>query len=82
MKTEDLKKLKSDRVVDTRGTACHGSLQAVKQAIADVPDGGIMEILSSDEGTKSEVPGWAVESGYQYLGNFEESGYFTIYVKK
>jgi tRNA 2-thiouridine synthesizing protein A len=82
MTTEELKKLKADKVVDARGTACPGPLLAVKQAIADVPDGGIMEILSSDEGTKKDVPRWAEKRGYQYLGDFEESGYFTIYLKK
>jgi TusA-related sulfurtransferase len=41
-----------------------------------------MEILSSDEGTKKDVPRWADKRGYIYLGDFEESGYFTIYLKK
>jgi TusA-related sulfurtransferase len=82
MTKEELKQLKVDKVVDARGTACPGPLLAVKQAIADVPDGGIMEILSSDEGTKRDVPRWARKKGYEYLGDYEESGYFTIYLKK
>ena len=82
MTPEELKNLKSDKVVDARGTACPGPLLAVKQAIADVPPGGIMEILSSDAGTKRDVPRWAKKKGYEYLGDYEESGYFTIYLKK
>jgi tRNA 2-thiouridine synthesizing protein A len=82
MTKEELKTLNVDKVVDARGTACPGPLLAVKQAIADVPDGGIMEILSSDEGTKRDVPRWATKKGYEYLGDFEESGYFTMYLKK
>ena len=82
MTKEELKTLNVDKVVDARGTACPGPLLAVKQAIADVPDGGIMEILSSDEGTKRDVPRWATNKGYEYLGDFEESGYFTMYLKK
>ncbi len=82
MTAEELKNLKVDKVVDARGTACPGPLLAVKQAIADVPPGGIMEILSSDAGTKRDVPRWAKKKGYEYLGDYEESGYFTIYLKK
>ena len=82
MTKEELKTLNVDKVVDARGTACPGPLLAVKQAIADLPDGGIMEILSSDEGTKRDVPRWATKKGYEYLGDFEESGYFTMYLKK
>ena len=82
MTTEELKQIKPDKVVDARGTACPGPLLAVKQAISEVPDGGIMEILSSDAGTKRDVPRWAKKKGYDYLGDFEESGYFTMYLKK
>ncbi|MBS3806073.1 MAG: sulfurtransferase TusA family protein [Bacteroidales bacterium] len=82
MTTEELKALESHKVVDSRGTACPGPLLAVKQAIADVPSGGIMEILSSDAGTKRDVPRWAKKQGHEYLGDFEEAGYFTLYLKK
>lgn len=80
--TEDLKSIEADKVVDARGTACPGPLLAVKQAIADIPDGGIMEIMSSDAGTKRDVPRWANKKGYEYLGDYEESGYFVMYLKK
>jgi len=80
--TEDLKSIEADKVVDARGTACPGPLLAVKQAIADISDGGIMQIMSSDAGTKRDVPRWANKKGYEYLGDYEESGYFVMYLKK
>lgn len=82
MTNEDLKEITPDKIVDARGTACPGPLLAVKQAIADVPPGGIMQILSTDVGTKRDVPRWANKIGYDYLGDFEEAGYFTMYLKK
>ncbi len=82
MTTEELKAINADKVVDARGTACPGPLLAVKQAIADVPSGGIMEIMSSDAGTKRDVPRWANKKGYEYLGDYEELGYFVMYMKK
>jgi len=82
MITEELEKIQIDKLVDARGTACPGPLLAAKKAIGEIQSGQIMEILSSDEGTKSDVPKWAMKKGHEYLGTIEESGYFKIYMRK
>ena len=82
MTTEELKAITPDKVVDSRGTACPGPLLAVKQAIADVDSGEIMQVLSSDAGTKRDIPRWCTKQGHEYLGDFEEAGFFTLYLKK
>ena len=82
MTTEELKNVEVAKSVDSRGTACPGPLLAAKKAIGEVPEGGIMEVLSSDEGTKKDVPKWAKKKGYEYLGTVEESGFFRVYMKK
>lgn len=82
MSTEELNTLVVDKMVDARGTACPGPLLAAKKAIGEIQPGEILEILSSDEGTKKDIPKWAAKKGYEYLGTIEEAGYFTIYMKK
>jgi TusA-related sulfurtransferase len=82
MVTEELKEIQADKVVDARGTACPGPLLAAKKAIGEIQTGQIMEILSSDEGTKKDVPKWAAKKGHDYMGTLEESGYFRIFMKK
>lgn len=82
MTEEELKNLKADKVVDARGTSCPGPLLAAKREIANVPVGGIMEVLSSDPGTKRDIPLWAKKMGYEYLGTIEEPGYWRIFIKK
>ncbi len=82
MTEEELKNLTIDKEVDARGTACPGPLLAAKKAIGELSSGQIMEILSSDEGTKKDVPKWAKKKGHEYLGTAEESGFFRIYLKK
>lgn len=82
MTTEELQSLTVHKEVDARSTACPGPLLAAKKAIAGISSGEIMEILSSDEGTKKDIPKWAQKKGHEYLGTMEESGYFRIYLKK
>jgi tRNA 2-thiouridine synthesizing protein A len=82
MTTEELLQLEIAKSVDSRGTACPGPLLAAKKAIGEVPAGGVMEILSSDEGTKKDIPKWATKKGHEYLGTIEDSGFFRIFMKK
>ena len=49
MNTDELIIIKSNKIVDARGTACPGPLLAAKKAIGEIESGEIMEILSSDE---------------------------------
>lgn len=82
MTVEELKTLKSDKVVDARGTACPGPLLAAKKAIGDIQAGQVMEILSADEGTKSDIPKWAKKQNFEYLGSIDEDGMFRLFLKK
>jgi TusA-related sulfurtransferase len=82
MTTEELKALKSNLVVDARGTACPGPLLAAKKAIAEIESGEIMEILSADEGTKNDVPRWCEKVGHEYLGFVDEDSYSRLFLRK
>ena len=82
MNEEELRNLEVDKVVDARGTSCPGPLLAAKRSIAEVKVGGIMEILSSDAGTKRDVPLWAKKVGHEYLGTLYEPGYFRLFIKR
>lgn len=82
MDTEELKKLEISKQVDARGTACPGPLLEAKRGMASVPMGGIMEVLSSDEGTNQDIPLWSQKVGHEYLGNIAEAGYWRVFVKR
>ena len=82
MTQEELTAMEVSKSVDARGTSCPGPLLAAKKAMGEINSGDILEILSSDEGTKKDVPKWATKKKHEYLGTVEESGYFKIYVKK
>jgi tRNA 2-thiouridine synthesizing protein A len=82
MTTEELKNLKATKIVDARGTACPGPLLEAKKAIGTINSGDTMEVLSADEGTKSDLPKWCTKQGHEYLGTIEESGYFRVFLRK
>ena len=78
----DVSTLTVNKTVDARGTACPGPLLEAKRAIAAVPLGGILEVLSSDAGTREDIPLWAKKVGHEFLGDVEEAGYWRLFVKK
>ena len=82
MEVDELKNLTVDKQVDARGTACPGPLLEAKRGIASVPVGGIIEVLSSDEGTTQDVPLWSDKVGHEFLGFVEDAGYWRIFVKR
>ena len=82
MTTEELKALTVAESVDARGTACPGPLLEAKKAIGTIAVDDVMEILSADEGTKTDIPKWCKKQGHEFLGAVEENGYFKVYMKK
>ncbi len=82
MTNEELQALKIDQVIDARGTACPGPLLEAKRSIGKVPRGGIMEVLSSDEGTNTDIPMWCKKTGHEHLGIFADAGYWRVYVRR
>lgn len=82
MASPSLSTLKVDKVVDARGTACPGPLLEAKRAIAEVPMNGVMVVISSDEGTTTDVPLWARKVGHEHLGTTAEPGLWRVYVRR
>lgn len=78
----DLSSLQADKVVDARGVSCPGPILAAKKNMPTVKVGEIMEVLSTDMGTRKDLPAWAKKMGHEYLGLVEEAGYARLFVKK
>lgn len=82
MTTEELKALTVSKTVDARGTSCPGPLLAAKKSIGEIESEEIMEILSSDEGTKNDIPKWCNKMDHEFLGIVEEDSYSRLFLKK
>ncbi|MCK5861583.1 MAG: sulfurtransferase TusA family protein [Candidatus Hydrogenedentes bacterium] len=82
MDANELRSLSVAQEVDARGTACPGPLLEAKRNIAECPVDGVMEILSSDEGTKIDITRWCGKMKYDYLGDLEDDSFWRIYLRK
>ena len=82
MDENELKSLTAAKVVDARGMACPGPLLEAKKSMAAVPVGGVMEVLSSDEGTNNDIPAWTKKMQYEFLGVIEDAGFWRLFVRK
>jgi len=82
MVKSELKDLVKAITIDARGTPCPGPVMEVMKAIRLIHAGEVIEILSSDEGTRCDLPKWCMEQGHEYVGYIKEKGYFKIYIRK
>jgi len=82
MEPDDLQDLTPDSVVDARGSACPGPMLEAKKGIATVKVGAVIEIRSSDPGSKNDIPLWAAKVGHEFLGALRAEGYDRIFVRR
>lgn len=78
----ELQSIEPTDTVDARGSACPGPLLEAKKGIGKVKVGEVLEILSNDSGTRSDVPAWAGKVGHEYLGFLEVDGYDKHFITR
>lgn len=69
-------------VVDARGSWCPGPLMELVRVIQEEPAGTEFELLSSDEGSRKDVPLWLEKAGHQLVEVRPESGFDRFIVRK
>jgi TusA-related sulfurtransferase len=82
MTPAELETIQVATTVDARGSACPGPILEAKKGIGKVKVGDILEILSGDPGTRSDIPAWAGKVGHDFLGIVESTGYDKLYVRR
>ncbi|PIE56184.1 MAG: preprotein translocase subunit TatC [Desulfobulbus propionicus] len=69
-------------VLDAKGLSCPMPLLRTKKAIGSLNTGDILHIQGTDPGSRNDIPGWCERSGHEYLGEKEEEGYISFFIKK
>ncbi|MFW5956654.1 MAG: sulfurtransferase TusA family protein [Halorhabdus sp.] len=71
-----------DVEIDSRGAACPGPLMDLIGKVKEVESGTVIELLTSDEGSKNDVPEWLEEAGHELLAVEEQDDDWAMYVEK
>lgn len=70
------------KLIDARGSFCPGPLMELIAAMKQATVGDELEVLSSDQGSASDIPIWIQKVGHEMLGSHEENGVYHIRVRK
>jgi tRNA 2-thiouridine synthesizing protein A len=71
-----------DKAIDARGMACPGPLMNLIGAIRQGQVGQTFEVLSSDEGSKTDIPAWVAKAKQEMVEVVSENGYARFVVRK
>lgn len=72
----------ADVTVDARGLQCPMPVIKLSQAILAASSGQLIELISSDRGSCSDVPAWAADMGHELEEQFETDGVFHFMIRK
>ena len=71
-----------DETLDCYGLLCPMPIIQTAKRIKEMAVGQVLEVVSTDEGIKEDMPAWCRQTGQEYLGLEEEEDIIRVYVKK
>ena len=60
--------------VDARGSFCPGPLMELIRFVRSAQVGDVVAVISSDEGSKKDIPAWIAKAKQEYLGSEPAAG--------
>lgn len=70
------------RSIDARGMPCPGPLMSLIGAIREGSVGDVIEVLSSDEGSKTDIPAWVAKAQHELVEVVPDDGYSRFVIRK
>ncbi|MFC1546197.1 sulfurtransferase TusA family protein [bacterium] len=74
--------MEKDFTIDCFGLFCPMPIVKTAQKIQEMRQGQILEVISTDQGIKEDMPNWCKDTGNEFLGIEEDAGIYKVYVKK
>ena len=72
----------SNKTRDASGLSCPLPMVKTKKAIDTMSSGQVLEVISTDPGSKNDMSAWCNRTGNKLLESSEEGGKFKFYVQK
>ena len=70
------------RTIDARGSFCPGPLMELIRGIRESAPGDVLAVLSSDRGSKVDIPKWVAKAGHRLIAVNAHEGFDEIVVEK
>jgi TusA-related sulfurtransferase len=68
--------------IDARGSYCPGPLMELIRAIREGQVGDTLAVISTDAGSRTDIPAWVAKAGHRLVGVYTHEGYDEIVVEK
>ena len=70
------------RTIDARGSFCPGPLMELIRGIREGQVGDMLAVISTDNGSRTDIPAWVAKAGHRLVGVYRHDGYDEIVVEK
>ncbi|HEV2685403.1 MAG TPA: sulfurtransferase TusA family protein [Actinomycetota bacterium] len=70
------------RSIDARGMPCPGPLLSLIGAIREGAVGDVIEVLSTDEGSKTDIPAWIAKAKHELIEVVQDDGFARFIIRK
>ncbi|MBF0564952.1 MAG: sulfurtransferase TusA family protein [Nitrospirae bacterium] len=74
--------VKADQVLDTKGLNCPMPVLKTKKALDGIESGKILEVISTDPGSKSDIPALLSRLGHELIETKESGNVISFFIKK
>lgn len=71
-----------DAILDTIGTLCPIPIHLTSKKMKELHQGDILEVISDDEGTLSDMPAWCKTTGNEIVRTIHSEGQYRFYIRK
>lgn len=70
------------RSIDARGMPCPGPLMSMIGAVREANVGDVIEVLSTEAGSLTDIPAWVAKAGHELVSVTPEDGFTRFIVRK
>lgn len=74
--------IKPDQTLDCRGQMCPMPVIKTKQAMEKLLPGQVLEVITTDSGSKADLPAWSKSTGHELLSMKSDGNTHRFYIRK
>ncbi|NPB06564.1 MAG: sulfurtransferase TusA [Aquificae bacterium] len=74
--------MRVDKRLDASGLHCPLPVLRTKKALDEMEEGQVLEVISTDPGSKLDIPAFCKRAGHELLEVRENEGKFYYYIRK